>query len=270
MTKNAGGNEVVSLLNGLLGNILGIFISPALIYLLMQNTAFGVVKQQYDIDGYLHVIGKLSLTVLLPLFIGQIINRIWTEKVLWAKAKFYFTEVNSVALLILVWSVLCNLFQSGLLSTVSTFDLLTLIVLNALLYISFTLLALFIGRLPNLFICRRQNHNEQPSLLEHQQKQLTLIERWRFSRENTIALMFCGSTKTLAQGVPLITAVFVNSNQGLIGLLIIPLILYFVEQLILGSIEVLLLQRWIKQPSKNNTEQLLQQRNISSNIVTDI
>ena len=99
MTKNAHGNDVVALLNGLLGNILGIFISPALIYLFMAKSAVIAVRKQFDLTSYLQVIRKLSLSVLLPLFVGQVIHRMWTETVLQAKVKLHFTEVNSVTLL---------------------------------------------------------------------------------------------------------------------------------------------------------------------------
>jgi sodium/bile acid cotransporter 7 len=153
MTKNAGGNEYTALVSALLGNILGIFIAPAMIYLFMKNLGLNVVNNLGGISNYGRVIATLSLTVLLPLIIGQIINRIWTEKVMWAKVKFYFTEVVSLALLILVWSVLCDLFQSGALKAISSFEFLVLIVLNALFFVSFTLLALFIARLPNIFVC---------------------------------------------------------------------------------------------------------------------
>ncbi|CAF1203845.1 unnamed protein product [Adineta steineri] len=252
MTKNAGGNEGISLLNGLIGNILGIFISPALIYLFMNNSLFEIVKQKHDIDNYINVISKLSLTVLLPLIIGQIIHRIWKEKILWAKNKFYFTEINSLVLLILVWSILCNLFQSKLLSTINNIDLIILILLNTFIYFFFSFLSLFISRLPNLFICRNQ-------------KQIKFIQRWRFSHENTIAFMFSSSTKTLAQGIPLITSVFANSSQGFIGILTIPLILYFVQQLIFASIQVIFLKRWIKRYYSNKNE-LINSPNIVTNI----
>jgi sodium/bile acid cotransporter 7 len=258
LVRNAGGNDYAALLNALFGNILGVFVTPAMIYFFMSTAGLGVIKQSYDISSYLHVVGTLSLTVLLPLVVGLIINRIWTEQLMWAKVKFHFTEINSVALLILVWAVFCDLFQSGLLKTVNTYDLLTVMALNASFYILFSFFALFIGRVPNLCVCRKENHDEEPLLSEHQPKKASLIERWRFSREDTIALMFCSSTKTLAKGVPVIAAVFANSNQGLIGLLSLPLILYHIEQLMLGSIEVLLLQRWLKQHHNDDSKETLQ------------
>lgn len=260
MTKNAGGNESAALVNAVLGNILGIFVSPALIWLFMLSADINVLHQPYNIHDYLQVLLNLGLTVLLPLIVGQALHSIWTEKVMWAKTKFHFAELNSVSLLILLWSVLCDLFYSKLLETITKVDFVTVILLNAFLYTTFSLLAMFFARLPNIFVCqtRTMNNDQQPLLVGHDEKQKTLIERWRFSREDTIAIMFCSATKTVAKGVPLITAVNSTNNQNLIGLISLPLILYHVEQLILGAIEVILLQRWLKRKYDRNCTELVE------------
>jgi sodium/bile acid cotransporter 7 len=102
------------------------------------------------------------------------------------------------------------------------------------------------------------NNDQQPLLLEHDERQKTFIERCRFSREDTVAIMFCSATKTVAKGIPLITAVNSTNNQDLIGLFSLPLILYHVEQLILGSIEVVLLQHWLKSKHDTNGTELVE------------
>jgi predicted Na+-dependent transporter len=79
------------------------------------------------------------------------------------------------------------------------------------------------------------------------------IRHWQFSREDTVAMMFCGATKSVAMGVPLINVLYSPGDQVMIGLLSLPLILYHVEQLILGAIEVLILKRWV---TKGLKEQL--------------
>lgn len=47
-------------------------------------------------------------------------------------------------------------------------------------------------------------------------------------------------------GVPLINVLYQNGDPGTIGVLSTPLLLYHVEQLILGNIEVELLKKWVK------------------------
>jgi hypothetical protein len=51
MTKNALGNEYAALLNAVLGNILGIFISPALIFYFMKNPIFDSLSNTNKTDG---------------------------------------------------------------------------------------------------------------------------------------------------------------------------------------------------------------------------
>ncbi|CAF1370078.1 unnamed protein product [Adineta ricciae] len=261
MTKNAGGNEAAALVNAVLGNVLGIVVSPALIWLFMSNSNLNVLNEPYRIQDYLNVLMNLSITVLLPLIVGQIIHFIWTEQVTILRQRFHFTELNSLALLCLLWSILCDLFKSDSFKKVKIADILVIIILNALFYISFSLLAMFFARAPNVFrCCKRNQHNDKTLLLisSTDRHKKTWIDRWRFSREDTIAIMFCGATKTVAKGVPLINAVNSANNQQLIGLLALPLIFYHVEQLIIGAVEVLLLQYWLKSKCERNAEELIE------------
>ncbi len=202
-------------------------------------------EQSFDIKTYTGVIELLAITVLLPIVIGQIITFIWTDQMMWAKDKLHFAEINAVLLLIIIWVVMCDLFQSGIIKTIYVTDLLIIMLFNALLFIIFLLVALFIATLPNIFICRRReiNNDHQPLLKEYQPKSSSLAERWRFTHADTITFMFCGSTKTLALGVPLITAMYPNSTSGFVGLVTLPLVLYDVEQIIVSSIVIIILQR---------------------------
>lgn len=139
-------------------------------------------------------------------------------------------------------------------------DFLVVILLNASFYITFSLLAMFFARLPCIFICRKRasNNDNRPLLSQHHKDgRKTCIERGRFSREDTIVIMFCGATKTVAKGLPLISAVNSAHNQELIGLLALPSNLYHVELLIIGAVKVVLLQYWLKSNHDNTSEELV-------------
>ncbi len=62
-TRNAGGNEEASLFNATLGNILGIFITPMLIYFL--------IGASIELDP-IAAIKKLTVLVILPFLTGQV------------------------------------------------------------------------------------------------------------------------------------------------------------------------------------------------------
>jgi len=68
------------------------------------------------------------------------------------------------------------------------------------------------------------------------------IPHWQFSEKDTVPIMFCGATKTLAMGIPFINALYGNKHQDMSGVLSLPLTIYHVEQLIIGAIEVVLLK----------------------------
>jgi len=230
MTKNALGNEYAALLNAVLGNILGIFISQGLIFYFMKNPIFDSLSNTNNTDGQLdygRVIKNLILTVLIPLFIGQIIHLLYTKQVMYLREKFYFAELNSLALLILVWAGFSTAFAIGSFETIHKKDLFILILLNGGMYFMFSCLIMIIARLP--------------------------IPHWQFSEKDTVAIMFCGATKTLAMGIPLINALYGNTNHDMSGILSLPLIIYHVEQLIIGAIEVILLKNWVKKGIKKQT-----------------
>lgn len=151
MTKNALGNEHAALLNAVLGNLLSIFISPAMILYFMKNSIFDSLsnrKNNKDQLDYGHVIKNLSLTVLLPLVIGQIIHLLWTKQVTYIRDKFYLAEINNLAVLTLIWSVFCTAFANRSFQKIDTKDLFILIIIDAGIYMIFSLLIMIIARLP--------------------------------------------------------------------------------------------------------------------------
>ncbi|KAG1146863.1 hypothetical protein G6F36_014986 [Rhizopus arrhizus] len=66
--------------------------------------------------------------------------------------------------------------------------------------------------------------------------------------------MYCGATKTVAMGVPLINVLYSTGDPGTVGVLSTPLLLYHVEQLILGNIEVELLKKWVTRGEERHSE----------------
>ena len=61
-----------------------------------------------------------------------------------------------------------------------------------------------------------------------------------FPREDRIALMFCGTKKSLATGVPMASVLFPGAT---VGVLVIPLMLYHQAQLLVSSVLATRLRR---------------------------
>jgi sodium/bile acid cotransporter 7 len=60
-----------------------------------------------------------------------------------------------------------------------------------------------------------------------------LVRAMSFSKEDQIAAVFCGSTKSLVHGVAIGKVLF--PTAAIFGLVLLPVMLYHLQQLILGS-----------------------------------
>ena len=100
-TKAAGGNEALALVNAVLGNILGIFLTPA--WYTVYLSATGHVP-------YGDVIKQLMLTVVVPLVAGNALQYAFPNAVAAAQKRVNFNKVGSLMILLLVWSTFSNTF----------------------------------------------------------------------------------------------------------------------------------------------------------------
>jgi hypothetical protein len=116
-------------------------------------------------------------------------------------------------MLILVWTVLCDLFQS---------HLLIIVIVNTSFFVVFTSLAFIIATLPNIFTCRKQeiDENHQPLMLEHQSKSSKLVDCWRFFRERTITIIFCRFIIIILNSLSCWTIYFISYRSYLISTLV--------------------------------------------------
>ena len=191
MTRQAGGNEAVALINAVLGNILGVFLTPLLIYGYLGGRQGSVDLQKVFLD--------LALTVILPLIVGthlywllqlissgQITRFIFPN--LYAKLGPKWGIINSAMLLVYVWSVFCDMFAAEDIYKIRAEQLLVVLASNVLLYSLFSSIGYFAGKL----------FGEQ------------------------IAMMMCVGTKTVALGAPIIQLIYEKA-----GLRIVPLLVRF-------------------------------------------
>ncbi|KAI9472870.1 SBF-like CPA transporter family-domain-containing protein [Zychaea mexicana] len=243
MTKNAGGNEATALMNAALGNVLGIFVSPALLQVFQEPLIDATPENETSstVDGtidFVSVLKQLGITVLVPLVVGQLIQWVFPEPIAKFKVKCRLSDVSSVCLLTLVWSTFSDAIHAGSFGNINAVDVVAVAIINAGFYILFSGTCWFLAYLP----------------MPHWVPGQRVFERLRYSREDTVAVMYCGATKTVALGMPLINVLYQHGDPGKIGVLSTPLLLYHVEQLILGNIEVDIMKRWIKRGQQQDQE----------------
>lgn len=106
MTRAAGGDEAAALVEVVVANILGPFVTAGWTVTLMPTTLeFEPWRQGGgDLsDMYKNVFKQLGLSALLPLIVGQLIRWTWPERTTWMLQKLYITKTSTVCLLLLVW-----------------------------------------------------------------------------------------------------------------------------------------------------------------------
>jgi len=192
LTRLAGGSEAAALTQATLGGLLGIVITPLWLLLLAGGKA--------EIDAG-KAIMHLGLVVLLPVLVGQFLQRCWPAIV---RARNWLNQLSTVALLINLHQVFSTSFAAG--GTV-TWSLSLLIIAMATTHVVLFISAWYASSWP----CWKLTHGER------------------------IAVAICGSHKTAALGIPLIGVLFHGNPQ--LGAIALPLVVYHIaENLIDGGI----------------------------------
>lgn len=192
-TRAANGNEAGALCNSVLGNLLGLVVTPALLLLLLGTHGDAPITT---------VLTQLSLEVLLPLLLGQLAQVVAGKR---AKDFERLRQLPSVFLLYLIFCVFCATFSTAMPSSAGH-DLLI------------ALLGVVLLHLVLLAACWW----------------LTAIGGLGFSRGDRIAALFCGTQKTLALGVPMLSILYGQHPQ--LAWLTLPLICYHPLQLVVSGV----------------------------------
>ena len=204
MTATARGNVAGAVFNATLSSVLGIFLTPLWIAFVLKTGG-----QSQPIGP---VIFDLVRWLIMPLVVGQLC-RPWLAE--WAKRhRPLIGLVDRATILLLVYTSFCDSFKQDIWTGNSIEQLALIAVISALLFV----LAMGV---------------------------MARAAKWmKFSREDEITAMFCGSKKTLASGVPMAKLIF-GAHPGL-GLILLPIMIYHPLQLIVCGV---LAQRWGKKTS---------------------
>jgi sodium/bile acid cotransporter 7 len=194
MTALGRGNVPVAIFNATLSSLLGIVLTPLLIHLMAGTEAGGLPL----LDTMLNI----AQLLLLPIVVGQLLRPLighW-----FARIKHYTNHLDRVVILLLVYVAFCNSVQSGLWQQ-HGIGLIATTLLGAALVLA---IVLTLSR--------------------------ALARALHFRREDEVAIVFCGSKKTLASGVPMAALIF-GAHPGL-GMIVLPIMLYHQLQLFVCSL----------------------------------
>ncbi|MFL9813766.1 bile acid:sodium symporter [Stutzerimonas sp. VN223-3] len=201
-TSLARGNIPAAICSAAASSLIGIFLTPLLVLLLM-----GV---EGEAGSTLDSIGKIVMQLLVPFVAGQIARR-WIGA--WvARNKGWLKTVDQGSILLVIYVAFSGAVVEGLWQLVPLTHLLGLLLACCLLLAIVLWLTQF------------------------------LAKRLGFDLEDRITIIFAGSKKSLATGVPMAQVLFASSA---VGMIILPLMIFHQIQLMVCAV---LAQRYARRP----------------------
>jgi solute carrier family 10 (sodium/bile acid cotransporter), member 7 len=205
LTAAARGNVPVAVFNATLSSLLGVFLTPLWVSWHLHTSGQPMALGPVVID--------LVQWLLLPLALGQL-SRPWLAE--WGtRHRAALQRVDRGTILLIIYTSFCDSVQAGVWQATAAGDL--AIMTAACIALFFVVLGLM-----NL-----------------------VSTALGFSTEDKIATIFCGSKKSIAQGVPMARLIFGASPQ--LSVLLLPIMIYHSFQLIVCGV---LASRWARRPTK--------------------
>lgn len=192
-TAVAQGNVPAAICSASASNLLGIFLTPLLVG--------AIVAAHGSSHSSLDAILKIVYQLLVPFVAGQIV-RPWIAP--WIERhKDVLKMVDQSSILLVVYVAFSEAVGQGLWKQLPLYMLVSLLGISALMLAIIMSLATYASR------------------------------RLRFCKEDEITVVFCGSKKSLASGVPMAKVLFASSS---VGMVLLPLMLFHQLQLMVCAV----------------------------------
>ena len=208
-TSMAGGNVAAAICSASASSILGVFLSPLLVGLLMHT-------QGGETDT-LHAIGSIILQLMVPFVVGHLSRPLIAKWVDRHRKLINITDRSSI--LLVVYTAFSEAVIEGIWHQIDVWSLLSIVVFSTVLLA----IVLVIN---------------------------TFAARWLgFNTADEITIVFCGSKKSLANGIPMANVLFPASA---VGMMVLPLMIFHQIQLMVCAV---LAQRYVNRGKKVTDEQ---------------
>ncbi|GAA5865208.1 hypothetical protein JCM1840_003946 [Sporobolomyces johnsonii] len=254
MTGQAGGDESAATIEVILGNLVGTFLSPALLEMFFAAQRWSFAKPIASGSGgtgevYRQVIQQLGYTVFIPLFVGEVIQYIWPRQTKLVRTKLRLGKVSSLCLLGVIWSTFSGAFYENAFEILSGEAVAFVVTVDVGLYLVLSLFLFAIARLvpvPKVRLVRNTDEKARPRLARTGTGPL-------FDPETTIALLFCGAAKGAALGAPIVAIMYGGLPGSAQGIVSLPVVLFQGSQVVLGQVTVAILKAWHRRVKRRET-----------------
>lgn len=194
MVSIAGGNLPAAIFNASISSLLGVVLTPA-----WMGILGGGADGELD---FWSTLGELTLKVILPVVLG-ILAHGW----LFPRIKSHLPRLKYVDQTVIMIIVFTSFAESFAQKIFAAYQLSTLLTIAATMLGIFILIWLILEIISKLL---------------------------KFSMQDRITTLFCGSKKSLVHGVVIGKVIF--PDAAVLGLVLLPVMLYHIQQLIIGSI----------------------------------
>ena len=194
-TSIAGGNVSATVVSASMSNLIGIVLTPLLVGLLLASHGKMLVSW--------HGVFDIVLQLLLPFVLGHVARRWIGAFIDQHKPMLRFTDQGTIVLV--VYTAFSAAVVAGLWHQTPVSALVSTLAVCALLLALVMTLVTWSAR------------------------------RLGFSREDEIAIVFCGSKKSMASGIPMAKILFAGQLGGL-GALVLPLMIFHQLQLMVCAV----------------------------------
>jgi len=197
-TSIARGNVPAAVCSASASNVLGMFVTPVLVgFLLASELGQGGASGGISLSA----VGGILLQLLAPFILGHLSRPLTAQWI--GRHKFVVNLVDRGSILLVVYTAFSAAVVEGLWHRLSAGDLVVVTLLDAAV-LFFALVATTIG-----------------------------ARRLGFNRPDEIAIVFCGSKKSLASGVPMAGVLFPAAT---VGPMIVPLMIFHQMQLMVCAV----------------------------------
>jgi len=194
MTAVARGNVAGAVFNATLSGVLGVLLSPLYASVVANTAGLSVPLPQ--------AIASIALKVLLPLALGQVLSKALAGTLRRHRALIGWVDRASIVLIVYV--AFCDSFAAGIWQRGSISAVVVVLLLSLALFATVALGVVAASRMLGL------DHGDE------------------------VAALFCGTQKSVANGLPIARVLF--GGSPLLGFIVLPLIIYHQVQLAIGAV----------------------------------